>query len=78
MHRIGHWTGGDRIHFNCIDCPFEWSEMIIRYDWNYCDSDEDHKSCIRGSREECPIKKTGIEEYCQHFHIEKEIEDVER
>lgn len=52
--------------------------MIIRYDWNYCDLSEDHKSCVRGSREECPIKKTGIEEYCPHFHIEKKSEDVER
>jgi hypothetical protein len=50
--------------------------MIIYYDWNKCDID--HQQCVRGSKKECPIDKTGVLEYCQHFHVTKREEDVER
>ena len=75
MHRIGHWIGGDRVFFECVDCGMRWSEMIIYYDWNYCDTD--HQQCVRGRREECPQDERGILGYCEHFHIEKKEEDVE-
>ena len=77
-HRIGHWIGGDRIHYNCVDCPFEWSEMmaLIYYNWNTCKMDG--LMCVRGSKPECPKNDEGMQEYCQHFHIEKRKEDVER
>ena len=50
--------------------------MIIRYDWNTCNLDQ--RYCVRGSKLECPEETMGSLAYCQHFHIDKKEEDVER
>jgi hypothetical protein len=51
-------------------------QTIIYYDWNTCKING--MQCVRGSKPECPKDENGILAYCQHFHVEKRKEDVER